>query len=87
MLRGNITSAYSLTAAEALELAEAWLGPGARELGRPGSGVFRSADGLFQFRMDPNSLLGRHPPNVPHVHFEQFDALGNLFSNNHVPLI
>lgn len=84
--KGNITSAHTLTAAEALTAGEKFLGPGYTEIGKPGSGVFRSADGLRQFRIDSNSIAGNHPPNVPHVHFETYPPGGNKpITNNHVP--
>jgi hypothetical protein len=82
---GNFTSAHTLDATEALGAAEQFLGPGYRELGRPGSGVYRSADTLRGFRMDPNSLQGLHQPNVPHVHFELFTPNNVRLVNNHVP--
>ncbi len=86
--RGNITSGHTLTAAEALVAGEKFLGPGYTEIGKPGSGVFRSADGLRQFRMDTNSLAGAHSPNVPHVHFEIYPPGGNKpITNNHVPFV
>lgn len=85
---GDITSQFTLAADDALSAAMTWLGKGYREIGRPGQGVYRSADGLRQFRMDVNSLLGRHNPNVPHVHFEWFDNALDRFAsgNNHVPI-
>jgi len=58
----NLTSSYTLSADEALTAGQRWVGEGYAELGKPGSGVFRSADGLQQFRMDGNSLMGNHPP-------------------------
>ena len=54
----NLTSSYTLSADEALTAGQRWVGEGYVELGKPGSGVFRSADGLQQFRMDGNSLMG-----------------------------
>lgn len=60
---------------------------GYRELGK-GRGVFRSADGLRQFRMDPDSMQGNHWPDIPHVHFEIFEPGGKkAVVNNHVPLV
>lgn len=86
--RGSFTSSTTLSVDEALTAAEKYLGPGYTEIGKPGSGVFRSADGLRQFRMDANSIAGAHAPGVPHVHFENY-APGARFptSNNHVPII
>jgi len=85
---GNFTSQFTLRSAEALQAGQNFLGAGYRELGNAGSGVFRSAGGLRQFRMDPRSLQGLHPPGVPHVHFELFN-LGDIlpYVNNHVPII
>uniref|UniRef100_UPI002AFF8174 RHS repeat-associated core domain-containing protein n=1 Tax=Wenjunlia vitaminophila TaxID=76728 RepID=UPI002AFF8174 len=86
--KGSIVSQHPMTADEALEAAYRFLGDGYRELGK-NRGVFRSADGLRQFRMDPDSLQGNHWPDVPHVHFEIFDQPGAKKSmvNNHVPLV
>jgi hypothetical protein len=82
----NITSAHTLTPAEALEAGQRWVGEGYSEIGKPGSGVFRSADGTKQFRMDEGSLLGNHAPNVPHVHLETYLPGARLPSvNNHIP--
>jgi RHS repeat-associated protein len=88
MGKGSIVSNHPITADEALKAAQKFLGDGYRELGQ-GRGVFRSADGLRQFRMDPDSLQGNHWPDVPHVHFEIFDSPGakKAVVNNHVPLI
>jgi hypothetical protein len=86
--KGNITSPTSLTVNEALDAAVNFLGPGYTELGRRGSGVFRSADGTRQFRIDKNSVLGNHAPNVPHVHFEMYaPGARSPFVNNHVPIV
>jgi hypothetical protein len=47
-----------------------WLGPGYEEVA---PGVYRSADGLRQYRMAKGDLQGRGKiPN--HVHFEAFDT-------------
>lgn len=84
---GSIVSQHPMTADEALDAAGGFLGDGYRELGR-NRGVFRSADGLRQFRMDPDSMRGGHWPDIPHVHFEIFEAGGKkAVVNNHVPLI
>jgi RHS repeat-associated protein len=83
--KGNITSNITLTAEEALAAGQKFLGPGYKEIGKPGSGVFRSKDGLRQFRMDSNSLKGTHSPFLPHVHFEIYPAGGQFpLVNNHV---
>lgn len=84
--KGNFTSATRLSADEALEAGERFVAPGYSEIGKPGSGVFRSADGTRQFRMDSNSLAGSHAPGEPHVHFETYEPGGRFpTSNNHVP--
>nr|WP_319697170.1 RHS repeat-associated core domain-containing protein [Streptomyces sp. ME19-01-6] len=88
MGNGSILSQHPITADEALAAAERFLGDGYRELGN-NRGVFRSADGLRQFRMDPDSMQGRHWPDIPHVHFEIFAQPGDKKAavNNHVPLV
>ena len=40
----NLTSAHTLTADEAIEAGQQWVGDSYTELGKPGSGVYRSAD-------------------------------------------
>lgn len=86
---GDVTSAHKLSQTDALDAGMRFLGPGYREIGKPGSGVFRSADGLRQFRIDDGSLAGTHPPGVPHVHFEMYATPGNRIPvvNNHVPVV
>ena len=85
---GNITSAYTLTGDQALEAGQRWLGDDYTELGSPGSGVYRSADGARQFRMDPGSLEGNHAPGVPHVHLEGFNpGATKPYVNNHIPFV
>ena len=84
--RGRLTSAHTLTPDEALEAGERWVGPGYREIGGNGSGVFR-ADNARQFRMDNASLSGAHAPHVPHVHLEKIGPDGRrITTNNHIPL-
>lgn len=84
----NLTSSYTLSADEALTAGQRWVGEGYVELGKPGSGVFRSADGLQQFRMDANSLMGNHAPGVPHVHLETYAPGARVPSvNNHIPFL
>jgi len=84
--KGNITSSTKLSADELLQAGEQFLGPGYREIGKSGSGVFRSADDLRQFRIDDNSLLGKHAPGIPHGHLEAY-APGAVrpTTNNHIP--
>lgn len=82
----NFTSSMTLTTDEALSAGQKYLGPGYREIGRPGSGVFHSADGTKEFRIDSGSISGAHAPGVPHVHFGVKDPVtGKYVSNNHVP--
>ena len=68
--KGMVTSRYRLSASEALEVGEKFLGPGYKEIGKAGSGVFRN--GQRQFRIDANSLLGKHKPWESHIHLETF---------------
>ena len=77
----NITT-KAQKAKAALRLAERILGKGYKEIA---PGVYRSADGLKQFRMTDSDLLNK----VPHVNIEIFDP-GNLakpVTNYHVPII
>ncbi|WP_079181484.1 putative T7SS-secreted protein [Streptomyces sp. Tue 6075] len=85
---GSIVSEHPMTADEALDAAHKFLGDDYVEKG-VNRGVFRSADGLRQFRMDPDSIQGKHWPDIPHVHFEIFPEPGakKAAVNNHVPLI
>jgi hypothetical protein len=84
----NLTSAHTLTADEALDAGQQWVGDGYTELGKPGSGVFRSADGTRQFRIDDGSLTGSHAPGVPHVHLETYAPGARIPSvNNHIPFV
>jgi len=82
----NFTSSVTLTTDEALSAGQKYLGPEYREIGKPGSGVFHSADGTKEFRIDSGSISGAHAPGVPHVHFGVKDPVtGKYISNNHVP--
>jgi RHS repeat-associated protein len=81
----NITSKTTLTTDELLTAGEKFLGSGYSEIGKSGSGVFRSADGLRQFRIDSGSISGAHRPNVPHGHFQLFTIDNVPLVNNHVP--
>jgi len=82
----NFTSSMTLTTDEALSAGQKYLGPEYREIGKPGSGVFHSADGIKEFRIDSGSISGAHAPGVPHVHFGVKDPVtGKYISNNHVP--
>ncbi len=84
----KITSQYVLNQDEILELGEKFLGGKGnyKELGGSGTGVFRSNDGLRQFRMDESSLKGDHTPDVSHIHLEILDTSGGVTSNNHIIL-
>jgi filamentous hemagglutinin len=50
-----------------------------------GVGVYRSNDGMRQFRIDNGSLTGAHRQGVPHVHLELFRSDGKQMVNNHIP--
>ncbi|MDF7675803.1 VENN motif pre-toxin domain-containing protein, partial [Neisseriaceae bacterium ESL0693] len=83
----NFTSQSILTEDEALTAGEKFLGTNYKEIGKPGSGVYRSADGTREFRIDRGSLSGSHSPHVPHVHFSVINTeTGKVISNNHVPI-
>ncbi|MFJ8939789.1 RHS repeat-associated core domain-containing protein [Streptomyces sp. NPDC102365] len=85
--KGSIISKHSVNADEALEAGLQFVGSGYKELGK-NRGVFRSADGLKQFRIDQDSLAGGHWPHVPHIHLQIFAKSTDKKSivNNHVPL-
>ncbi|MGX9565519.1 DUF637 domain-containing protein [Pseudomonas sp. CFBP 5748] len=84
----NFTSSMTLTTDEALSAGQQYLGSGYREIGKPGSGVFHSADGTREFRIDSGSISGAHAPGVPHVHFGVKNPVtGSYISNNHVPYV
>lgn len=83
---GDITSQHTLTSDELLQAGEEFLGPGYKELGKPGSGVFRSADETRQLRIDNGSITGSHDPYVPHGHMELFSpGASKPYTNNHIP--
>jgi filamentous hemagglutinin len=84
--RGNFTHPSVVDGNEALAAGLKFLGAGYREVGNAGSGVFHSADGTREFRIDSGSTTGSHNPGVPHVHFGLRDpTTGRYISNNHVP--
>jgi len=84
--KGNLTSATQLSSDELLQAGEKFLGPGYKEIGKPGSGVFRSSDGTRQFRIDNSSLSGSHAPGVPHGHLETYaPGAAKPTTNNHIP--
>ena len=69
-----------------LKAGEKFVGSGYKEIGKPGSGVFRSADGTRQFRIDNGSLTGNHKPGVPHGHLEVYKPGATKPTvNNHIP--
>ncbi|TAI48486.1 RHS repeat domain-containing protein [Flagellimonas allohymeniacidonis] len=90
---GDITSEFELTEDQALDVGMDFVGDDYKELGKPGSGVFRSnvqnEDGTYnQFRIDNNSLEGKHKPKVPHVHLEIIDpSRKEPLVNNHIRII
>lgn len=72
------------TVHQALTTGERFVGSGYREIA---PGVFRSADGLRQFRMTGRDLTPTHGKIGPHVHFQKFDAAGKELKNIHTPLL
>lgn len=93
--KGKITSKNTLTESEALHGGLEYVGEGARELGKKGSGVYRSKnannDGTHnQFRIDEGSITGQHPYEIggkpsAHAHFEKVKG-DKTITNNHVPI-
>lgn len=82
----NFTSSTTLSSDEALAAGLKFLGTGYKEIGKPGSGVYHSADGTKEFRIDSGSIGGAHAPGIPHVHFGvKNPTTGKYISNNHVP--
>jgi len=75
-----------MSADDLLKAGEKFLGSGYKEIGKSGSGVFRSADGTRQFRIDSGSLIGAHKPGVPHGHLEVYKpGAAKPIVNNHIP--
>lgn len=74
------------TTEQGLMLGERFLGKGYNEIA---PGVFRSADGLRQFRMTNSDLLGKGFNDIAHIHFEKYYPfnLNTPYVNWHVPLI
>jgi RHS repeat-associated protein len=65
-----------------LKQAEDWLGPNYKEID---PGVYRSADGMRQFRMTTSDLTD--PRQGPHVHFESIGPDGRVIQeNSHVKI-
>lgn len=81
---GNIAQAASISEGTALRSGSSWVGESSTEVG---SGVFRSVDGMKQFRMTNSDLLGSHGQIGPHVHFESLNSAGKVVENMHVPII
>ncbi len=82
---GHITSKIKISGTEALDTGIEFLGKGYREIGKKGSGIYKSMDGSRQFRIDSNSLLGKHSPYQPHVHLEIFKpGMKVPHVNNHI---
>lgn len=73
------------TAEKVLELAERILGKGYKEIDK---GVFRSANGLKQFRMTASDLAGKGMNGVSHVHIEVYEStnLAKPIKNYHIPI-
>jgi len=81
---GNIGShLLQLDPTNVLGSAVKWLDAGYKEIA---PGVYRSADGLRQFRMTASDIAGAHGSIGPHVHFEALDASGNVVENLHLPV-
>jgi hypothetical protein len=81
---GQLSHGGGISADMALESGAKWVGKGYKEVA---PGVFRSSDGLRQFRMMTEDLVGAHGDIGPHVHFESLNPLGRVIENNHVPLL
>jgi hypothetical protein len=83
-LADDPTISAQFSPATALVGAEKFLGAGYKEIA---PGIFRSADGLRQFRMTPRDLLPA-PGNIgPHVHFEALNKAGQVIENLHLPVL
>ena len=83
--KGKITSKYTLTPDEALEAGQKFLGENYVEIGKSGSGVFKSGDRLY--RIDNSSLAGLHKPKKSHFHLEILDQVGKRIVNNQIILL
>lgn len=80
--QGNMTSQFTLSPEEALEAGEKFLGSNYSEIGKAGSGVFRSGNKIF--RIDNSSLKGLHAPYKSHFHLEILRENGARIVNNHI---
>jgi RHS repeat-associated protein len=95
--KGNITSKYKLSESELLDAGIEHVGADAKEIGKSGSGVYRSKtqnpDGSHnQFRIDNNSIEGNHAldnkgTKAPHGHLEQWkEGAPKPEVNNHIEI-
>jgi RHS repeat-associated protein len=86
----NVTWPGTMSVDEAPGEGIDWVGPGYSEpggrTGIPSGGVFRSQDGLRQFRMQDSDILGQHGEIGPHVHFQTYNRFGEPIENIHVPI-
>src|SRR3989339_215755 len=84
--KNKYKSDYKLTSDELLDAGQKFIGDDYKELGENGSGVYRSADGTKQFRIDDSSLNGQHDPYESHGHLENFDDANDAHPStiNHV---
>jgi hypothetical protein len=80
---GDIGSHAPVDPSIALGAASKYLGPGYKEIA---PGVFRSADGLRQFRATTSDLIPTHGSIGPHVHFEALNSAGKVIENLHLPV-
>jgi hypothetical protein len=80
---GNISHPEPISFGQATRAGQQFVGPGATEIA---PGIWRSADGLRQFRMTNADVLGQHGNIGPHVHFESLNAAGVVTENLHVPV-
>jgi hypothetical protein len=78
----NLGQETTVPLSKVLDAAERWLGPGYKEVGKPGSGVFVSGDGLRGFRMAAGDLA--NPQGANHLHFVSYDASGKVVENLHL---
>ena len=65
---GRVRDGGVTTESTALDLATEQLGPGYREISSPGTGIFRSKDGLRQVRLTRSEIGPRQ--KSPHLNFE-----------------
>ena len=84
---GDLGSHGPMSEDAALQYGTQWVGPGYREVGPNGSGVFRSANNSRQFRITDADITGGHGPLGPHVHFESLNPQGRVVENLHIPIV